>query len=397
MRLWIFLVLSTMAAVIGEPRRSDATEEVVVGVGHPASDVSQRLRQPVSLSWTAMPLRRGIERIAERWSVGVLLDRRIDPGQSITIAVENVPLGTLLQRVAAHGHAAMAVVGSVVYIGPEDAAARLPTMWAIHREMVRRLPTRWRRRWLQRVPGGWGELSEPRRLCQQVVGQVGGNLVGDDRVPHDLWAAASLPQIPRCDRLTFVLAQFDLGYEIRLNDDEKTAAESASNTLAVRIVPWSQHPRLERRYAGGSDPARRAAFWRRLAPEAEIVIDGDKIVVRGSWADHERLLRGARSRNSPTPTPRRAGAGNLSAATRRYDLRVVDVPARQLIEAVARKLGRSVAFDDGLSPSDLQRSVSVDVRQKSADQLLHAVVEAAGLRLRRSDDGDFTVVRPSSP
>jgi hypothetical protein len=34
-----------------------------------------------------------------------------------------------------------------------------------------------------------------------------------DRVPHDLWAEATLPPLPLCDRLAVVLLQFDLTFE----------------------------------------------------------------------------------------------------------------------------------------------------------------------------------------
>ena len=57
-------------------------------------------------------------------------------------------------------------------------------------------------------------LYAPRELLTHLVEQAGVDLLGGQQVPHDLWAAADLPALTWVDRVTLIVNQFDLTFEV---------------------------------------------------------------------------------------------------------------------------------------------------------------------------------------
>src|SRR5437868_8034533 len=84
-------------------------------------------------------LRDGLDRLSRAYGVAAFLDRRIDPDQHIDFTARDIPLESLWLQIAAAAHAETAVIGSVVYIGPHDTAALLPTTAAMRRQDITRL------------------------------------------------------------------------------------------------------------------------------------------------------------------------------------------------------------------------------------------------------------------
>jgi hypothetical protein len=159
-------------------------------------------------------LRTAIEELSQTQQVAVLIDRRIDPGQKLQLTLKNTPMESVLQTVAEHCHAGISPLGAIVYFGPSESAARLRSVAAALEKATRRLPMSAQHKLFQSKPFAWNDLATPRDLLTQLSRQGGIEIIGLDRIPHDLWAAADWPPAPLIHRLTLVAVQYDLTFHL---------------------------------------------------------------------------------------------------------------------------------------------------------------------------------------
>ncbi|MGA2035759.1 MAG: hypothetical protein ABSG68_26220, partial [Thermoguttaceae bacterium] len=254
--------------------------------------LQKKLANPVDIFWSGNPLRPALEGLARAQHVGLLIDRRVDPGQKLDVQLSATPLLQALREALENRHLDVSVLGPVVYVGPAEAAARLRTLAALRLEDTERLPAAVARKLLQAQPMSWRDFATPRDLLQKLGQQARLEIAELDRVPHDLWAAADLPPLPLLDRITLIVVQFDLTFEI------------ASDGRQVRLVPLPGKVTLVRSYPGGRNSQATAKSFAARAPQAEIKVVGDKVYVRAVVEDHERLAASHRTLESaPTRPP----------------------------------------------------------------------------------------------
>ena len=247
-------------------------------------------------------------------------------------------------------------------------------------EDAKQLPSLVRMPWMREKPWKWDDLAKPRELLEGAAKDAGVRIEGLEKVPADLWYRADLPPLTLPQRLTLVLAQFDLTYE--------PAADGAS----IRLVPAPEKPKIEQHYAASGSPQELAAkvqqtLGKQLSSDADVSVDGGKLFVRGREEDQlavRELLSGK--------TVHRA---SVTEGQDVYTLQPgVEVPVRKLLNALGPRLGLEIHVDEsaikaaGLS---LDKGVKVDVKRVSADELLKAVLEPAGLTFTR--DGKVVEVK----
>ncbi|HUY93266.1 MAG TPA: STN domain-containing protein [Pirellulales bacterium] len=321
------------------------------------------LAQPIKLAWSGAPLRKGLADLARSQRIAMLLDRRVDPGLPLNLHLDNVPVELALQRLARSQNLDLSWYGPLVYFGPEAAARRLRTLAALREDEVKSLPAARRAPFVRTQPWQWDELAEPRALVQQLADEARVEIAGIEQIPHDLWPAAELPPLSWTERLTLVANEFDLTF--RFDDEGRKVA----------LVPVPEVAALERSYAAGRNPQALADRWARQAPEAEIKVAGDKVVVRGRAEDHETLT--AAKPRSQTP----AGGG-----TEVYTLAVRNQPLRPVLEELKQRLGLELHVDEDALESaklSLDRRVTFSVEQATLDELFAAALRPAGLTFRR--------------
>ena len=176
--------------------------------------IGQQLAVPVSVSWTNLPLARALKSLAKAQHVAIVLDRRVDPERPITLAIDQEPLGEALEKIAGHLTLGYCQFGPVAYFGPPTIAKRLRTLAALRLDELRQLPTPVTRKLLMMRSSHWEDLTEPKQLLEDLAAEAGVEILGIDKIPHDLWPAADLPPLSWIDRLTLIAAQFDLSFEL---------------------------------------------------------------------------------------------------------------------------------------------------------------------------------------
>lgn len=325
-------------------------------------------------SWQGQTLRRALQGLATTEKVSLLLDRRVDPGQTI----DGNFAGSLDQRISALAsqlNVGVSVIGRVVYLGPATVTRRLATMVELKRLEVGKRAPELARRLAHSQPFSWEDLDTPQdlvaRLCQEAEIQTA-NL---DQIPHDLWAGNQLPALPVSQRLTLVLAGFDLTYKY----------DKARNRLEFISLPT--RPALTRRYTLRGKPALVAQLKYRFP---EIHISGP--TMSGPLEAHQQLrlwLTGA----APTPT-RPIPPDPQRIIFQKLTLR--NVTAAQALQALCRQASWSLHFDPqvGKQRQTLVNLVGEQVPlQRALDDLLNqaglqAQLKGQQLHVRLRGDGN---------
>jgi hypothetical protein len=197
--------------------------------------LTRQLAAPVGVVWAKVPLATATGGLSRAEHVAAILDRRVDPDQRVDLTLSSVPLGTALEKIAASRQLGVTFLGPVAYFAPPEAAARLRTIAAARAKEIRRLPPAIARRLLRSGPLAWADFSAPQDLLTELGRQGGVEIAGLERVPHDLWAAADLPPLSWSDRVTLIVHQFDLTFEV------------ARDGSSIHLVPLPQATAEEKR------------------------------------------------------------------------------------------------------------------------------------------------------
>jgi hypothetical protein len=367
---WRIAAAAALVLLAGTPRLVAA--EPAAWLTGPQFD-EQRLA-PLSLSWSEVPLRQGLANLSRANRIAILLDRRVDPGQPLALALNGVPLGEALGRLADSRQLGLSWLGPLAYIGPRPTAEILRTAAAVRAQEAAALPAASRAALTGKRAWQWPDLASPRDLVARLAAEASLRIEGLERIPHDLWAAADLPPLSLIDRLTLVVIQFDLTFEI------------GENGRLITLVPLEPPIKLVKSYPGGSRPAALAERWARRAPAARIEISAGKLVVSGRLEDHELLS---------APAPRPVGRTQPAGATQVHTVNVLDKPLGGVLRQIAAQLELELLVDPAAqaeTKAALDRRVSFSVREASIDELFEAALSPAGLTFRR--DGRRILIRP---
>jgi hypothetical protein len=336
----------------------------------------QSLDNEVAITWGNAPIQQALQRFSQSQRVAMFLDRRVDPGRKIELVVKNAPLRVALEQIASRLHSSTAMIGPVAYFGPSDAAKRVRTLVALRTMELAKLPPNSRASWQKLRPWKWENLAEPRDLLTSLSREIGVSLEGIQQIPHDLWPAADLPLMTMPERLTLILNQFDLTYEL------------ANQGKALRLVPAPNHPLLEQTYSVGKDVNQIVATMSgiSLLQEAGIHVADGKLIVRGTAEEHDivrDLLAGK--------TAKRVSA---QEGRKLYTLRV-ELPVGKALKQLGDQLGLEVVIDqDAIAEAgiSLDRKVKIDVKEATFDELFEALLTPANLTFVRN--GDALIVKP---
>jgi hypothetical protein len=324
-----------------------------------AAEARQELEGTIRLTWPSNPLRDSLDNLARTRRLAIWLDRRIDPDQRVELKTDNVRLREALLTLAGQINGGVCLVGPVVYIGPRETTAKLFKLSAERRDEAGKLSADIRTRLAKSQALAIEDLAEPRALFEQLAAEAGLKVVGNERVPHDLWPAGDWPALTVVDRMSLVLAGFDLTYEF------------APDGSAIRLAPYPASAAVERTHAVKGNVREFAEKLAGLFPAAKIVPGTGKVTVTASVADHETIAELVKSSGPKKPPP--PGAKTV------YTLKIEN----QAVGAAARALGKQmdleIQFAQGLTPEQLGQRVTFQVKDATLDELFEALLKPAGL------------------
>lgn len=184
----------------------------------------------VNVQWSGVPLRRALKGLAESSGEAIVIDRRIDPDQPVSLERQGASPAEIVAAAANELGLAVMNVGPVLYIIPPVKAESIKADLARQMAVARRLKPAQAKVWMRSATLAWPDLAEPRGVLTELAAQEKISLQGAENVPHDLWPAADLPPLPLVERLTLILAPFDLTWQ---TEDEGRG---------IAIVPLAEAP-----------------------------------------------------------------------------------------------------------------------------------------------------------
>ena len=268
----------------------------------------------------------------------------------------------------------VSVLGSVVYLGPAVSAGRLRTVAELRREEIAELGSAVNRKFVEKAPFAWEDFASPREVLRRLAADSGLKMVDVEKVPHDLWPAYRLPPMSLTDRLTLILHQFDMTFQV------------ASDGRRVAVGPLPEAVALVRDYPAGSTPEELVQQWRAATTGCEFRVVGDRVYVRGLLEEHEAIeaLRSPKS-HVDAGEPRKPGP----LATKVFTADVPNRPLGKVLEHFALQLGLELQIDRvsleeaGIS---LDQLITFRVEEATLDELLQAVLDPVGCTYQRQGE-----------
>ncbi len=331
---------------------------------HVGKAFRRQIDVPVSVVWSQVPLREALQSVARSQQTALMIDRRVDPGQLVEFTASGLPLLECLREAGQKYGFSVTIVDSVLYVGPATICRKLATLDELRRLEVNRLPAVARALWQRKNAVSWQSLAEPRQLLAQVSQQSGIVIEGREALPHDLWPGASLPEMPVYSLLTVLLAGFDMTFQ--LNPDGSCS-----------LVPMPAKVSVKQSYRTAGRTARLLELITQALPESDVSRNGARIIVDGTFEDHETVRNLLSGNRQPLPETR---AGEL-----RYTLDGKNQPVGPFLTALGRRLGLRVEFAPDAQPS-FDTMVTFQVKNATRDELLSAVLAPAHLSFEVDKD-----------
>lgn len=330
------------------------------------------LRNPFTANWQSVELREVLRTIAAEQRVAILLDRRVDPNAVWPCEFANESLADRLPKLAEQFTGGVSFPENIVYIGPRAAAGKLRTL-IVHRsgELANFEPpasiSKVRQHlWLKPRTVSWRDADSPREILERWQNEWDFRITNPEAIEHDLWAAATLPQVTGVAALSLVLIQFDLTWTWR---------EGASE---IELIPIPATVAIERQHKPrGKTAARQVEEWREKYPDAEFRLAGSEILVTATEEVHAELSAPRVPQKKPP-----ADSAVVPLSRRKFTLEIKDVSARDLM-AELEKSGLVFEYDaQELSDAgvDLDRLIQFNVRNLSAADFFRTVFDPLGAK-----------------
>jgi len=308
------------------------------------------LDEPVQATFQRLPLRTLLERLQATTSAPLVLDRRIDPTQPVSLDCRGEPLRIAVEQLAETVDAELAVLESSAWLVPAGSAGCFIAADRLRQQSLRRLPLGERRQLAATTAWSWPAGTTPAALLEELVTTASASghplaLIGlEEAVPHDHLAAGSLPPLSLAERFDLLAMQYG------------------------QRVDWTVAGRGQGRLQGTLKPLPAAS-------------------------DVPPVAKTSASRPKRPAGPRRRP---VNPGTSRYTLRVA-APLEELLAAVGKQLQLTVTIDlpalrrQGIDPREIIRLEIADVDR---DGLLDAIVSP--LNLHWTIEGSTLTVTTSS-
>lgn len=319
--------------------------------------LEQRLSQHINIVWSDTPLHQALENLARSQGVAIVLDRRVDGSRRIGLSINDLPLQTAIEDLARQVKLEVVRIGPVMYLGPPEAASQLRVLTPLKQNFVRRLPSPAMRKFQHAQEMAWDDLAEPRAILEAMGSENDFSIDALDSVPHDLWPAAELPPMALVDRLTLIVGQFGLSFEIT-PDGKKVILTSIPKDIQKYKRPSSS--------VSNSRRPRQPARPSKNRPNAE---------------DSPRATEPPATSPSESADPNDVGLVHIE------HLAVQEKPLGPVLRQLADRLQLDLRIDEkaiAAAGVSLDQRVSLTADDASVDEILEDLLQNTGLTFRRT-------------
>jgi type II secretory pathway component GspD/PulD (secretin) len=345
-----------------------------------AARASPKLFKSIDLAVESQPVGRFLKTFADEQGVEIVVDGRVDVSAEVRGRFKRSFVERILNDAARFANARMALVGEIVYIGPQESADRVAAAAFRAKLSLAASEGIEADAWKEKRARKWDDEATVQSLVVDLAKDLGVKV----KNPEDLDVkarAGSVKSATAADLLSVWTALADQTWS--LSADGKTIA----------VVALPEDARLERRVRAPSpkEANRRAESYRSL-PDATLSVEvkGSVVTLAGPWSalwaaerlDREGALAVAAAKSQK-------GAKGPKSAAKRYNPTFKNVTLVQFAESIADHMKKSVEIDDeslakaGKSKTDRLNCVATGVE---LEEMLELALEPLGLKFRMTGD-----------
>ena len=378
-----WILLSTLTSFAAEPFSGKKFDDA--------------LDQKIGRTWgggDGDSIRQALQQLTESNHVSIVLDRRIDPTQPVSLTVPATPLRNLITALGQTVEAGNVVVGNVVYVGPVESAKKLRTLIELRNEDLSKLASSatkktdkspWKNPSVSpalRRTFAWRDFDRPRDILKQVAEKLKIEIEGLDKLPHDLWAGSSLTQVTANEALSLLLVQFDSTFEF------------IPDRAAIRIVPIPSRVFVERSYSLPPNPMETIRMGKEQFADAEFIEGGAKLIVQATVEQQADIAAWLKPGGQKLVKPA-ANKSEKLLGERRFTLKLDNAALGDVIKTFVAN-GVQIKYDPmQFADADIsldKKIDKIDVKQVPAEKLFRDLFEPLGIAV--SIDGETVTLRP---
>lgn len=239
-------------------------------------DFDKSLTEMTRLSSTAIPLQTQLTEFTRASGLAIHRDRRTNPRTPISLETDfETRIQVLFEISQTIPETSICAHDNVILLGPADRVHRIPVLMDIAKKTMLDISKRRKNAGsnvrARSFAPKWDLLAEPRLLIVEAAKNAGVEISNPDVIPHDVWAAGSLPSMNFAEFAAIILNEFD----------QTIVADSTVMAVKVQAIDKNQKSTLK--YAIGGDS--------RKAAEADQKARFPKMAVR--WTTSAAELSGS--------------------------------------------------------------------------------------------------------
>lgn len=349
---FILINVATPTKVRAQPQWNDIQWKL-------GRELEKELELAVSAELNGSEIRDALYQFGLRKSIGVFVDRRVDPNLNLHLSLVDVTVEQLLLQVAESHDYGMCRLGDIFYVGPKSRANELDILLEQRKQDYVDDKTAndvvdWRKK--ERL--GWEELTKPRDILLKLAVENNFKIVNPELIPHDLWPEVHLPGSTLETRVALLLSGFDLWFK-------------SSGKGHVKIVRWPKVETGTRVIRNVLDTKNVARRLRAAYSDCKFVAKGRSLKIVGPTETVGLAVREVMDLRQP----------NLGdPALQRFTL---DTTAKRssILKTLARQMGLKLEFSKVLDKAMAER-VTVKQSHQPAVVIIKAILKGTGARHR---------------
>lgn len=321
------------------------------------------LAKPFRASLGRQSLGGMLNAVRDATGVAYWLDRRIDPGQSVTSVTVGPTVEQAYTQVAHAADLAAFPVDGLVVVGRSSWVDRVGAAWLSQTETNQHQPSP--------ISAEWPPLTTP----NEALARTGFDTSALD-LPHDLWPGMNVQSVQASTLLLLIGAQFDLWLE----PGERAGLQSR---------PLPEQPDVIRRYPNSARLKRLRAAALEREPDIKWRVEQQDAVVQASPGVHRLIIKGLRHDDAALPqdarhAPARRPQPSTEQAKFRFNLK--NAPAGAALATLAKSAGWQLEITPPARAACEQLISFDDEDDATLEQWVQRIAEKIGVKAIR--DGD---------
>lgn len=350
-------------------------------------EFTQKIASRLNLIRSDAELLKTVEDLQRTQNIAIVLDRRIDPNQKVSLNVSGISIRDVISQIAQRTSNLesksndVRIIGDTVVVGPKESLSKFRTLVHLRTEELRKLPNR-STRTLQEITDKetvhWNDLDRPIDVLEKLAAANFVKIANPQTMRHDLWRGGTMFNVNFIEAATCILLQYDLMFEW---NNDATEITLLALPEAVGII--------EKHRSRKVSPAEAVTIIQKRWPKLKADIVQSEVSVFATVEQQAVISELMRSgewpeANEAKPANKANQPNTIPLAKRNISLRVIRKPVSTVL-ATLIKSGINIQYDPTALKTagiDLSANIDLDVKNADIDELMSAICKPVGMKFR---------------